>query len=801
MSNVKFRISSALKTIIGKELITDDFIAMFELVKNSFDAHAKHVDITFESLGTNDAKIIIKDNGDGMNKDDIIGKWLFVAYSEKKKQQDYRDKIAGGRIFAGAKGIGRFSCDRLGEKLKIYTKRKEENSTWHVLDVDWNKFESNSEKEFQNITAQYSTKTDIPHSADNGSILEITLLRSADWNREKLLRLRRSLERLINPNQENDADNFKIELHCPEEAAEDMRLRNLASENKSELEDWKIVNGPVKNFVFESLGFKTAQIFIEVLSDGKEIKTALTDRGRRIYDIVEKSPYSPELNGIRITLFALNKASKNAFTRRMGIRVHDYGSVFLYKNGFRIHPFGDPGNDELGIDKRHQQGFFRYLGTRDLFGRIEINGPSSAFQETSSRDGGVIQNKAFSDLKELMIDIALKRLETFAIDLAKFGAEQGELPDVATMSKAEVKQAIFEIITKLTKSKNVIHIDYDTDFLNLLENKSSESVSTLLGNLKRIAEQENSPTLAKEVSKAEKQLKQLAKAKTEAETGEIRERDRAKKAEIEARTAQEKAQEAEQVARKAILTAQDSKYRETKLDTQNIFLKSILSKDLDHVLSLHHSIGQDALTIEEYVLNLLDLLKGTEAPRPDQMKIYLERISYRAKRISSITRFATQANHISTQEEAPGDLVEFIREYILNIYHSIVIGPQNKPIPIQFHQPTSAIFNTVFAPINISIIFDNLISNARKTQHKVSEISISIKDCTDEKLVVVFSDDGIGIPKRNIQHLFNVGFSTTEGSGLGLHHTKEIMNEMSGKIELSTTHEKGTQFILTFNKQ
>jgi len=801
MSNVQFKISSALKTIIGKELITDDFIAMFELVKNSFDANAKRVDITLESLGSKGAKIVIEDNGDGMDKDDIVGKWLFVAYSAKKKQQDYRDKIAGGRIFAGAKGIGRFSCDRLGEGLKMYSKKKGQKGAWHVLKVDWSKFEADAEKEFQNISAQYSTEDTIPYDIRHGTVLEITQLRGHDWGREKLLRLRRSLERLVNPNQENDAENFQIQLLCPEERAEDARIQEATEEAQEDVQAWQLVNGPVKNFVFESLELRTAQIFVEVISDGTEIRTRLTDRGRRVYDLIEKNPYSTDLDGVKITLFALNQAAKNAFTRRMGMRVYNYGSVFLYKNGFRIHPFGDPGDDHLGIDHRHQQGFMRTLGTRDLSGRIEINGANPEFQETSSRDGGLIQNKAFSDLKELMIHAALKRLETFVIDLAKFGTERGELPDAATMSKGEVKLAIFEIITKLTHSTDVLSVDYDADFLNILENRSAESVSALLGNLKRIAAQQNSPALAKEVSKAEKQLKRLSKAKEEAEVGEARERERAKKAESEARESQAKAQEAEETARKAILEAQDAKYKKVQLDTQNVFLKAVLSKDLDHVVSLHHSIGQDAQTIEQYVFDLLDLLKEDATPHPEKTKVFLERISYLAKRISAITRFATQANHLAAQEEVPGDLVEFVREYLLNIYHGFILGPQKKTIPIRFHQPPKAAFPTTFAPISVSIIFDNLISNARKTQHKVTEIDVTVVESTPERLVVSFCDDGVGIPKRNIGQLFAIGFSTTDGSGLGLHHIKELMTEMGGEIKAVTGRKQGAEFILTFQKR
>jgi len=83
-----FRISSGLKNIIGKELITDDLIAIFELVKNSYDANAKEVKIVFENIKSDSEgkpRILIIDDGDGMSYEDINEKWLFVGYSEKKE--------------------------------------------------------------------------------------------------------------------------------------------------------------------------------------------------------------------------------------------------------------------------------------------------------------------------------------------------------------------------------------------------------------------------------------------------------------------------------------------------------------------------------------------------------------------------------------------------------------------------------------------------------------------------------------------------------------------------------------------
>ena len=106
MTEVQFRISSFLKDLIGRELITDEFVAVFELVKNSFDANAKTVKVIFEhQYDPENAKIIIWDDGYGMNLNDLNNKWLFVAHSDKRdgsEDKDYRDNI--GEFLLAQKG-------------------------------------------------------------------------------------------------------------------------------------------------------------------------------------------------------------------------------------------------------------------------------------------------------------------------------------------------------------------------------------------------------------------------------------------------------------------------------------------------------------------------------------------------------------------------------------------------------------------------------------------------------------------------------------------------------------------------
>jgi hypothetical protein len=229
MNNLHFKISTGLKNIIGQDLITDEFIAIYELVKNSFDAYATRVDILFK-----EDCIVIQDNGKGMSYDDLLEKWLFVAYSAKKegtedeetpeKPRDYRSGLTATRYYAGAKGIGRFSCDRLGGDLIMYSGQAGASGIEKLV-VDWSQFEGDAETEFEKVEVQHE-HVSLKHVKKNaeivtfthGTILHIGNLRNL-WDRDKLKLLRRALTKLINPFDENTSrastEGFKIVLHAP----------------------------------------------------------------------------------------------------------------------------------------------------------------------------------------------------------------------------------------------------------------------------------------------------------------------------------------------------------------------------------------------------------------------------------------------------------------------------------------------------------------------------------------------------------------------------------------------------------
>lgn len=745
---LKFRISSALKDIIGRDLITDDNVAVFELVKNGFDAHATRVDIIFKNLRTKNPKIIIKDNGKGMSYDDLLDRWLFVAYSAKKegtedKNFDYRDNIYSKRAFAGAKGIGRFSCDRLGKYLYLETTKKERNAKTEVLITDWEKFEEDIKEEFININVLYETKKGSDYGLVHGTVLEITDLRS-NWDRDALLKLKDSLAKLINPHRGKSEKGFKIFIDADDELEEDSRCKDEREK----------VNGEVQNFVFEELDLKTTKIQVSLSGKGSKsyMTTSLVDGGTLIYKIKEINSFK-RLWDIDFTLYYLNRSAKYAFARKMGLASRLYGHVFLYKNGFRIYPFGEPFEDPLNIDVRKSRKKYSYLGTGELMGQIQIYGQNPEFKETSSRGNGLIINPTYEELVTCFF-LILSRLEKYVVDIQQWGLS---IEDENT--NPLLKAGIAELVTQISGSEGILEFEAPKDLISILEDSQVESASSLVKNLRGIAIATKNDDLLKVAKAASKKLKQIIAAKEEAEG--------------DAASAREELNE---------------------ILTQNLFLKSVKSQDLDEVVSFMHSIGISASVIDNYLSSIYQKInKGFEI-RPGELKKAIEAVSFENRKILSITRFSTKANFKLYAEDATLDMVSFIKEYVFNILKPL----RGEDVTITIEDGFKGTFIKKFRPIEMSILIDNLLSNSIRAKSRAFKVVID--KGRDKDLLIEFIDDGMGIPDKNINKIFKFGFTTTSGSGLGLHHAQEIALKLGGKLVADNRQKKGVKFVLTLKK-
>lgn len=731
-----FRVSSGLKNIIGRELINDKYIAIFELVKNSYDAGANYAKIRFDNLGTPEATITISDDGMGMSKDDIIEKWLFVAYSEKRNPS-YRDSIK--RAVAGAKGVGRFSCDRLGEHVYLSSKIAAERIL-HRISISWSDFEKNSLDNFTDINVQYESyeQKDETH----GTSIIISNLRE-EWTRTDLLALKKALTQLVNPSATSSYDPFEISLDVPAELKED----------KKQKDDRDKVNGPIVNNIFEVINQKTTKITVFISKDGKTITTTLNDRGSFVFETVEKSEYS--LSDIRCTLYFLNRAAKLNFTRKMGVEAVKYGSIFVYKNGFRVFPFGEPGRDFFDIDQRKQQGYKRFLGTRELIGRLEINGDKNNLVETSSRNNGFIATPHLEELKLFFMEHVLKPLEKYLIQIVQWGTAEDLLDESIDADLfADIEQIIKKIKTR-TKAEAYISIKCNQELVNSILQQRAQKESDA-EQLRKMAEATQNDALIKKAEQVVRQTKELQMKATRA------------------------SQEAEETQER--LDAVHSELATTKKQVGLLSARADLTAQ-DAIDAMHIMKGY-ADAIDSNILEVYELA-ADEKMDIAPLRPLFDNISQICKKIMNSYNLVMRTGYSADSDTAHTDLVEFVTQYCTEF---------NSALNVKVENPLSIAANVKFNPLEFSIILDNLIDNSRKANAGTLVLRFEKKG---DEVLLRCSDDGYGLRKgANEERLFEPGYTTTSGSGIGLSTIKKYIEKSGGRVTYNREYTHGFEVVL-----
>lgn len=721
VEKLHFKVSAGLKNIIGKELINDKFIAIFELVKNSYDAGAKNVIIKFENIYSNNSIIYIIDDGKGMSKQEIIDKWLFVAYSEKKNST-YRDNIKFRRNYAGAKGVGRFSCDRLGETVELLSK-SDKDIKIHSVKINWNEFEDADTEEFQNIEVVYDElKSDL--IVEQGTIIKIYGLREK-WNRDELLQLKKSLTQLVNPEANENYDMFNIILDVEEEKENDRKKKE-----RDNVFDKDIVNGKVVNHVFDVLNIKTTKITATISEDGRKITTTLNDRGVQLFEIEEKNKYS--IKNIKGTIYSLNRAAKINFTKMMGIESVNYGSVFIYKNGFRVYPYGEPEKDFMNIDRRKAQGYNRYLGTREICGRIDIFGDNKGFVETSSRNNGFISSYETDELEDFFYEYVLKPLEKYVVNIIHWGEEVIDNESLATtMDGYGDLEAVLKKIKARFKPESLLKATYNEELTEVILNHTEQKKISGINELKKIAREKADNELLKQADRVEKET-----AKLKREVSENR---------------KELQQE--------VIDHEKTKKELEVTQKQIGVLQSRAEVSVDNAIDAMHIMKTYADSIDSNISEITDMVRNGEEIK-DIMPIFHE-IRQSCSKILNTYNLVINTEYKADTGNKKMDIVKFTKTYIEKHW--------NHKLLVEIKGLSS--MDIMFNPLEFSIIIDNIADNARKANS--TKLQIVFK--SDKKgYCINWIDDGYGVqPDIDESRIFEQGFTTTKGTGIGLYTVKK----------------------------
>ncbi|WP_103867399.1 ATP-binding protein [Aquimarina sp. I32.4] len=824
MAKVSFRTNVLLKSIIGKDLITDDNIAVLELVKNSFDAGSKESNIIFRNLlhnqeikeykKLNSSEIIISDSGSGMSEYDLINKWLNIAYSEKKAKKEEHN-----RTLAGNKGVGRFSCDRLGKFLTIYTKKSDSNLI--KLSIDWREFEQIDDIEIniQDIgfelkeisMNQYQDETNL-NSFKSGTTLSIKSLRE-EWNHKKILSLKRQLEKFINPNQSFESEKFDVNI-----------LAEEFLKFEKEFQSFQKINGTVENKIFDKLNFKVTYIHSEISEDGKKITTTLKDRGNEIFTLTEHNPFDL-LKNIKIHIYYLNPYSKAYFMKQTGIRSNEFGSISFFIDGFRVPPYGDSGNDWLGMENRKNQGRARHLGTREVIGRIEVfdnvetDDDEKYFKIISSRSG-VLNNDVFNQLTKFSSPFGyylktLRRLERFVVEGINWDSiveknyskledeiindpnwnESKELFNEDSLTR---NKRILSVIEKIINAKKdeVIDLSINSDFVSDLadeqKEKSEAELNSIVNELskKELSSIELNQLLSK-ISTTKVELDNFPISQTE--INKLKSEQKRLETQIQQQFKDVKALEEEK--QKA---TEDAERLEKELELEkekNTYLRTSSRNLTEDAKGLVHNIKITSKKISDSVDNVYHKVLDEKYTKTYLLKS-LGAIKFQAEKANKISKIITRSNFKADANTQIADVVKYINQYV-NIYSDIY--PKTE-LNFEVISNKSELIKK-FSLLDISVVLDDLISNSVKASAK--NIKIEMSNPTKEILKIYFSDDGNGVPEKFIENketIFDLGITTTiGGSGIGLNSVRTGLKSMKGKINFigNNVQLKGACFEIT----
>lgn len=126
--------------LLGDQLIRNAGIAVFELVKNAYDADANDVKVDLLNVDDQDnGRIVVSDDGIGMNWEIVTEVWLEPGTDYRESQKRAGAKTPKhNRTPMGEKGIGRFAAHKLGRSIALVTRQR--GAPEVVVEIDWEQF-------------------------------------------------------------------------------------------------------------------------------------------------------------------------------------------------------------------------------------------------------------------------------------------------------------------------------------------------------------------------------------------------------------------------------------------------------------------------------------------------------------------------------------------------------------------------------------------------------------------------------------------------------------------------------------
>jgi signal transduction histidine kinase len=403
-SNLIFQVRPRLLMLLGDQLIRDANLAVFELVKNAYDADATRCSVTLENLDNEkDAEIIIQDNGSGMDETILRNVWMMIATDFRSRQRAENQRTPKfHRYPLGEKGLGRLSIHKLGRFIRLITRTKGGQEL--QVEFDWDKIETAESLDTAVVTLRKRQPEIFPGNK-HGTRLEVTRLRET-WSRGELRKLHRAVNSLCSPFK--GPTDFEVVLSVP--GKEDWLTGMFSSEQADGAALYHVSGSFQGPNVWFDYTFKPPPGYSKQLRRRNEsgFRFRLEKRENRKNIDLDLTQHRIGKVNFEFWLFDRDPTVLRAVTDDVkGLKdyLDENGGIRIYRDGIRVYDFGEPGNDWLNLDIRRVNTPTARTSNNQILGSLQLDAvASSELREKTNREG-FIENAAFADFRDAVISV------------------------------------------------------------------------------------------------------------------------------------------------------------------------------------------------------------------------------------------------------------------------------------------------------------------------------------------------------------------------------------------------------------
>lgn len=486
IDNYRIRTNSHIINLLGDELIGSDSLALFEIVKNSYDADANVVTISLRNLFSEDRSIVIEDDGNGMTPGVIERAWLTIGTDYKRKSVKVSPVLH--RTSLGNKGVGRLAVHRLANRILLETLPRG-FKIGSRLCIDWDDL-INSSEEVEGLSV--NVENNIPNllNGKNGTRIILTQLREDSWTKSKVTQMVRKLQNIINPFE--PSNQFKIEINSNiyqvQQWIDGVRtpvetLSDCLYQYSFTLEKGNKANGLAQfswHYRFNPKNFPPSSEIVprensrveELLINGNifhEIdlqsmdKMLLRDSDLDGIESISGTFYAFNLDGkiIDLSYGSGNRGKIKEF-------VSEYAGVRVFRDGIRVYNYGEPADDWLYLDQSKTKRMGSHFAKGQTVGAINLSleDTKDTLKEKTNREG-FIENTCFERLVAI-VQTVFSHFERLSIkDREKINAYQHDTVAQRKIGFSETVDQLEESIKKLRLEQQLgglvkkVRRDYD----------------------------------------------------------------------------------------------------------------------------------------------------------------------------------------------------------------------------------------------------------------------------------------------------------------------------------------------------